>query len=67
MSFLLGLITSLFKGWLGFKQNSAISQGEAEQKLDDANATIALVEQKEAIHENNSALSDAALDDKLRG
>lgn len=35
MSKLFSLIVALFKGWLGFKQDSAIAQGKAEQKVTD--------------------------------
>ena len=40
MSYLFSLIVALFKGWLGFKQDSATAQGKAEQAATDLQASL---------------------------
>ena len=52
MTLLFGLIVDLFKGWLGFKQDSAISEGKSEQRSVDLQASLdtAKVEAQAAVN-----------------
>lgn len=68
MRYLLSLIVALFKGWLGFKQDSATAQGRAEQKATDLQASLntANAEAQAAVNApKGDALIEALKDGKV--
>ena len=65
MSYLLSLIVALFKGWLGFKQDSATAQGKAEQAATDMQAALN-VSQAEAQAAANAPTDKVSLIDALK-
>lgn len=68
MSFLLSLITGLFKGWLGIKAQTAENLGKAEQEATDLQASLdtANAEAKAAANApKGDALIEALKDGKV--